>query len=112
MATQGSTVEFIIGQLAGADDISAEKMFGEYGIRCNGKIVALVCDDQLFVKPTAPGRKLAGGAAEAPPYPGAKPSLLIGPDRWDDAGWLTTLIQVTADALPSPQGKRSKPKTV
>jgi hypothetical protein len=25
---------------------------GEYAIYCNGKVVALVCDNQLFVKPT------------------------------------------------------------
>lgn len=111
MATQERTVEFIIGQLAGVSGISAGKMFGEYGIRCDGKIVALICDDQLFVKPTAPGRELAGGLAEVPPYPGAKPSLLIDADRWDDAEWLVTLIRATADTLPAPRAKLSKPKT-
>ncbi|MET1754964.1 TfoX/Sxy family protein [Novosphingobium sp. RD2P27] len=111
MATQERTVEFIIGQLAGVSGILAGKMFGEYGIWCDGKIVALICDDQLFVKPTAPGRELAGGVAEVSPYPGAKPSLLIDPDRWDDADWLVALIRATADALPAPKPKRSKPKT-
>ena len=111
MATQERTVEFIVGQLAGVSGISAGKMFGEYGIWCDGKIVALICDDQLFVKPTAPGRELAGGVAEVSPYPGAKPSLLIDPDRWDDADWLVALIRATADALPAPKPKRSKPKT-
>lgn len=111
MATQERTVEFIIGQLAGVSGISAEKMFGEYGIRCDGKIVALICDDQLFVKPTTPGRELAGSAAEVPPYPGAKPNLLINPDRWDDADWLVTLIRTTADTLPAPRAKRGKPGT-
>lgn len=111
MATQERTVEFIIGQLAGVGGISAGKMFGEYGIRCDGKIVALICDDQLFVKPTMPGRKLAGDAAEVPPYAGAKPSLLIDPDRWDDVDWLVALIRTTADTLPAPRAKRGKPRT-
>lgn len=108
MATQERTVEFIIGQLAGVGGISSGKMFGECGIWCGGKIVALICDDQLFVKPTVPGRDLADGAAEVPPYPGAKPSLLIDPERWDDADWLVALIRATADALPAPRAKRNK----
>ena len=30
-------------------------MFGEYGIYRNGKMAALVCDDLLYVQPTAAG---------------------------------------------------------
>lgn len=108
MATQARTVEYILGQLTGIDSISTRKMFGEYGLWCDGKTVALICDDQLFVKLTVPGRDLAVGATEMPPYPGAKPSLLIDPERWDDAEWLTKLICVTADALPVVKAKRAK----
>ncbi|NLI27886.1 MAG: TfoX/Sxy family protein [Acetobacter sp.] len=109
MSTQQSTVDFIMRQLASISGISTNKMFGEYGIRCEGKIVALVCDDQLFVKPTGPGRELAADAAEIPPYPGAKPSLLIVPNRWEDAGWLSALIRATADALPTHLPERRSP---
>lgn len=108
MATDDRTIAFIGGQLAGVDGVTTGKMFGEYGIWCDGKIVALVCDDRLFVKPTAAGRALAGDAAEAPPYPGAKPSLLIDPERWDDADWLAELIRATAAALPAPRARKSK----
>jgi TfoX/Sxy family transcriptional regulator of competence genes len=42
-------------------------MFGEYGLYSSGKMVALVCDDALYVKPTAAGRafirRLRGRAA-------------------------------------------------
>ena len=55
MATRESTVAFIVEQLSSISGISTRKMFGEYGIWCDGKIVALICDNQLFVKPTAPG---------------------------------------------------------
>ena len=108
MASQPSTVEYVLDQLSDIPGISARKMFGEYGLYCEGKIVALVCDDQLFVKPTEPGRALAAGATEAPPYPGARPSLLIDADRWDDTTWLVQLIRATADALPEPKLKRPK----
>ena len=72
MATKSSQVEYIVEQMQSAGMITYRKMFGEFGIYCNGKIVALVCDDQLFIKPTSAGKKYAGAINEAPPYPGAK----------------------------------------
>ena len=67
MASSASTVEYIVGQMAGAGAVSARAMFGEYGVYCDGRIVALICQDQLFVKPTAGGRAWIGEPVEAPP---------------------------------------------
>lgn len=87
-------------------------MFGEVGLYSGGKLVALICDGQLFIKPTPGGRAFAGDCDEAPPYPGAKPSLLIDADRWDDADWLGALVSITAAELPAPKPKRPRrPKT-
>jgi hypothetical protein len=44
---------------------------------CGEKLVALVCDDQLFVKPTLGGKAILGEPIEVPPYPGTKPYYLI-----------------------------------
>lgn len=55
MASSLSFVTYVCEQMAQAGDIRFRKMFGEYGIYCNDKIVALVCDDQLFVKVTEAG---------------------------------------------------------
>lgn len=106
MASQQSTVDFIVEQCAGAGSVSARKMFGEYALFCEGKMVALVCDDQLFVKPTAAGRAHLGEVQEVPPYTGAKPCFLVSGDRWDDADWLARLIALSAAALPMPVSKR------
>lgn len=108
MATDPRTIAYLLDQTARAGDVSARKMFGEYGLYCGQKIVALVCDDQLFVKPTAAGRALIGDVVEGPPYPGAKPSFLIDADRWDDAEWLAQLIAVSAADLPAPKPKKPK----
>ena len=111
MASDPKTVEFILDQLAAAgSDVSAKKMFGEYGLYLDGKMAAMVCDDQLFVKPTAEGRAFTGPIEEAPPYPQAKPCLLIDGDRWDDADWLAELLRITAAALPAPKPKKAKTK--
>ena len=105
MASRQSTVDFILEQIADSGVVLAKKMFGEYGIYCDGKIVALVCDDKLFVKPTAAGRAFGDELVEACPYPGAKPYLFISGEKWDDHEWLATLFKISAAELPLPKKK-------
>jgi TfoX/Sxy family transcriptional regulator of competence genes len=105
MATRQHIVDFLMEQMSGVADVSARKMFGEFAIYSTGKVVALVCDDQLFIKPTDAGRRFVGTVTEAPPYPGAKPCFLVEGDQWDDGDWLSELIRLTASALPPPKQK-------
>lgn len=108
MASNQSTVDFIVDQMSGAGDVSFKKMFGEYGIYCDGKMVASVCDDKLFIKPTVAGRAYIGTVQEAPPYPGAKPNFLISGEKWEDAEWLSELVRITSQELPLPVKKNKK----
>ncbi|MBA3723603.1 MAG: TfoX/Sxy family protein [Candidatus Levybacteria bacterium] len=108
MASKQSTVDFLTDQIAGAGSIRYRKMFGEYALYCDEKVIALVCDDKLFVKPTDGGRAIVGPGNDAPPYPGAKPYLLISEDYWDDRDWMTNVIQKTASELPLPKPKKKK----
>lgn len=82
-------------------------MFGEYAIYHKEKLVTLVCDNQVFVKPTQAGRAFIGEVVEAPPYPGAKPSFLMG-DQVEDKEWLGQLISLTEKELPTPEPKKEK----
>ena len=109
MASDESFIEFIADQMGDAGPISYRKMFGEYAIYCSGKVVALVCDNQLFVKQTEGGRSYIGNTVEAPPYPGAKLHFLIG-DTFEDREWISGLIKITAEELPIPKPKRSRKK--
>ncbi|MDP2173903.1 MAG: TfoX/Sxy family protein [Candidatus Cloacimonadaceae bacterium] len=108
MASKQEVVDFLVGQIQTAGDIIAKKMFGEYGVYCDGKMIALVCDDQLFVKPTLGGKEYLGEVEEAPPYPSAKNWFLIPEDDWDDAPRLSTLIKITTAEVPLPRKKNSK----
>ncbi|MDR2837082.1 MAG: TfoX/Sxy family protein [Azonexus sp.] len=108
MATSQATIDFLLDQLAGLGNVTAKKMFGEYCLYLAGKPVALVCDDQLYLKPTKAGRSMLQQAIEAAPYPGAKPHLLITADFWEDRDWLSQLIQVTNNELPPPKTKTKK----
>ena len=110
MSTQQSTVDFLLEQMESAGKVSAKKMFGEYGVYCEGKMVALVCDDELFVKPTTAGREFVGECIEKAPYPGAKPCLLIKAEKWDEREWLSELIRVSAEHLPASKPKAARKK--
>jgi TfoX/Sxy family transcriptional regulator of competence genes len=108
MATKQSTVDFLQEQVQKAGVIRSRKMFGEYALYCNEKVVALICDDQLFVKPTYIAAKFLDKTHEAPPYPGSKNWLRVPEDNWDDANWLTDFIRETANILPFPKPKKKK----
>jgi TfoX/Sxy family transcriptional regulator of competence genes len=107
MASDVAFVEFVVDQMSDAGRIASRKMFGGYAIYCDAKVVALVCDNQLFVKPTEKGRVYIGDAVEAPPYPGAKQYFLIE-DRFEDREWLSELIRITTQEVPDSKPKESR----
>ncbi len=96
MGTTKETTDAILGQLQALGNVYAKKMFGEYGLYYEAKMVALVCDDQLFVKPTEGGKAFLEEVEEAPPYPGAKDWFYISEEKWEDSDWLSELIAITA----------------
>ncbi|HEX2584822.1 MAG TPA: TfoX/Sxy family protein [Steroidobacteraceae bacterium] len=110
MASDQSYVDYVCEQIADAGVISHRKMFGEYAVYCNEKVVALVCDNQLFVKLTDAGRSMLGDITEGLPYPGAKP-WIVGDEYLEDVELITKLIRITADALPAPAIKKPKKKS-
>lgn len=112
MASDIGFVEFITEQMEDAGEITFKKMFGEYGLYCNGTIMALICDDQLFIKPTEAGRSFINDVIEAPPYSGAKPYFLIE-DQFDGREWICDLVRVTVKELSKvkPKAKRKRKKT-
>lgn len=111
MASDENFVKFVTEQIESAGNIRYRKMFGEYAVYCNEKVVALICDDQLFVKQSDAGRSFIGDVSEAPPYKGAKLSFLIT-DQLEDKEWLSELIRLTEKELPQPKPKKKKAKRI
>jgi DNA transformation protein len=103
MATSQSTMDFLLDVLSDSHQVSSRRMFGEYCLYYAGRPVGLVCDEQLFLKPSEDGRRLMKDLDEGAPFPGAKPHLRISPDLWDDRNWMNTLVRVTFDSLPPPK---------
>ncbi|GAC1385353.1 MAG: TfoX/Sxy family protein [Herpetosiphon sp.] len=108
MATTQSTVDFLVEQMAGSGRMRYKKMFGEYAVYCDEKVVALVCNDQLYVKKSKASTTFLDPSHEAAPFPGAKNYLKVPPEHWDDSEWLSLLIRRTADELPLPKAKAKK----
>jgi TfoX/Sxy family transcriptional regulator of competence genes len=108
MGTRADTIAHLLETLAPLP-LSARKMMGEYLLYLDGKVVALVCDDQLYLKPT-PGAKTAlPDCPSAPPYPGAKPHLLVT-DALDDPETVVIALKAIAADLPAPKPKKPKAK--
>lgn len=108
MATSQGTIDYLLEQLVHLGDVTTRKMFGEYALYLEGKVVAFICDDQLFLKPTDEGRALLGEVIEGQAYPGSKMYYMIPGDQWEDPEVLGTLIRTTAEALPPPAPKRPR----
>ncbi len=106
MSTDPKTIELLLDRLADAGDVTARKMFGEYGLYCDGVFIGVVCDDNFHIKPTKQTADMTAGLEMAPAYDGARPSLLIPPESWDDSDWLVELVRTTALAL----ARKSKKK--
>ena len=108
MATLQSTVDFITSQIDNAGMITSRKMFGEYALYCEGKVIAFVCDDQLFLKPTNEAKEFFPEALDAPAYPGSKMYMLIPEEKWEDREFMSELVNITYSALPAVKPKKGK----
>lgn len=106
MATDPHTIDLLSESLADAGVVSAKKMFGEYGIYCDGIFIGVVCNDTFYLKPTKLGLALAPEIELAPAYPGAKPSMVVPADRWDEYDWIIPLVKTTAANLPPPRKRK------
>ncbi len=106
MASRPEFVRYAADQMRDAGEITCRKMFGEYGVYCDGKIFAVICDDQLYIKITEGGRAVCPNLEQSPPYEGAKNYFLV--EEIDDRELLTELVRATVKELPPPKPKKPK----
>ena len=107
MASNADFVQYIADQCAGAGVITFKKMFGDYGIYCDGLIFGLICDDRFYVKPTEAGRTVLHSVEMRPPYDGAKDYFYIA--DVDDHDFISKLVRETCRELMMPKAK-SRPR--
>ena len=106
MSTDKTYLAYILDQLSfAADDISTRPMMGEHLLYYRGKLVGGLYDNRLLVKPTPAARALLPDAPLEPPYPGAKPLLLV--ESTDTPALLSDLLAALDADLSSPGRKPS-----
>ena len=103
MASHEDFVIYTVEQMEKAGDIYFRKMFGEYGIYCDGLFFAVVCEDQLFVKITSGGESMFPGLSRIPPYKGARDYFLV--EDIEDRQMLKELVCITCKELAKMKGK-------
>lgn len=109
MANSKDFVQYIVDQCSEAGDIVAKKMFGDYGIYCNGKIIGLICDDKFYLKPSETVRLMLRKEEMCPPYEGAKAYFYI--EDVDDHEYLSMLVRETYKILPEPKPRKTRRHT-
>ncbi len=109
MATDPDFIDYVLEQAGFGARLSHKRMFGEYALYLDDKVVAFACDNSLFLKPTEPGRGALPTVTPGKPYPEAKDYYVID-EYIDDTPLLQRLLQVTADALPMPKPKKTAAK--
>ena len=106
MASHQDFVDYMAEQLREAGTIRSRKMFGEYGLFCDGVFFAVICDDQLFVKITPAGEAAFPHLPKAPPYEGAGDYIWV--EDVDDRDTMTALARLTCLAPQDQPKKRRK----
>ena len=110
MSTQPETMEFILEQLGDSKRFNARAMFGEYALYADGKVVALVCNDQLYVKILPQSAALAELCEKDAPYPGAKPHYLVEESQLSRLEDLPEILFAVAASLPDKKPKKKATK--
>lgn len=108
MSTQKETIEFILEKLGHAERFAVRPMFGEYALYADGKTVALVCDDQLYVKILPASAALEKVCDTDAPYPGARPHYLVEEVQLSQIRELPGILFDIAASLPAKRSKKKK----
>ncbi|MEI6098194.1 MAG: TfoX/Sxy family protein [Alphaproteobacteria bacterium] len=107
MSTSAASVAHIIDILHPLN-LTTRAMFGEYALYLDGVVVAFICDDTLFVKPTKSALSLLPDIPRGPAYPGSK-DYIIASELLDDPALCSRALQAVAADAPQPKPKKPKP---
>ncbi len=108
MSTQKETIEFILEKLGLPERFTTRAMFGEYALYADGKVVALVCDDQLYVKIVPASQELEALCEKDAPFPGAKLHYVVEESQLSQIHELPDILFAIAEGLP--KAKLKKPR--
>ncbi len=107
MSTTAGFIAHVLDLAGLGGRLTTRRMFGEYALYVDGKVVAFACDNRLYVKYAEPTRALTDPLPSGQAYPGSKP-YAVADELLDDAQGLRALLLETADAMPTPPPKAKR----
>jgi len=110
MSTQKETIEFILDKLGDRKTFTVRAMFGEYALYAKGKVVALVCDDLLYVKILPESQALEAVCEKGEPYPKAKLHYVVEESQLSELEELPAILLDIAKSLPAKKKKAKSSK--
>lgn len=105
MATSKEYYDYVMEQLLKIPGISSRKMMGEYCIYYYDKVISLLCDNQLLLKPTESVLRQFPDADREYPYEGSN-SLMVVVDDIENIEVLETVFIQMYEELPNPKRKK------
>lgn len=108
MATSPEYAQFVENQFSGLDGFSMRRMFGEYAIYLQGRVLGFLADEQILLQDTPTARKLLPDAERRELFPGSKLFVLFADEG--NAHLLKSVSEAMWEELPLPKPRKSKKK--
>ena len=106
MATSREYALFVENLFRGVDGFSMKRMFGEYGIYLQGRVLGFLCDEQILLQDTPTARKLLPDAERKELFPGSKLFIIFSDEG--NHHLLQSVAQAMWEELPVPKPRKGR----
>ena len=106
MATSPEYARFVENQFRGLEGFSMRRMFGEYAIYLQGRVLGFLADEQILLQDTPVSRKLLPDAERRELFPGSK--LFVIFEDEGNAHLLKSVSEAMWEELPLPKPRKSR----
>ena len=106
MATSREYALFVENLFRGVEGFSMKRMFGEYGIYLQGRVLGFLCDEQLLLQDTPTARKLLPNAERKELFPGSKLFIIFSDEG--NHHLLQSVAQAMWEELPVPKPRKGR----
>ncbi len=105
MASNLSIIQYLVDQISECGIITYKKMFGDYCIYINTKVLGFVCDDIFYIKSTKIGEENFPEIEKGYPYEGASLYPILDIENKD---LLISYINLIKSELPEKKIKKGR----
>lgn len=106
MATSREYALFVENLFREVDGFSMKRMFGEYGIYLQGRVLGFLCDEQILLQDTPIARKLLPNAERKELFPGSKLFIIFSDEG--NHHLLQSVAQAMWEELPVPKPRKGR----